>query len=166
MIEPQSKQEILDLVDSAWAALIAVVERVPPAALAEPDVEGAWSVKDLLAHITAWEKLMTRWLDEHARGATPQRPEPNLTWDDIDPLNARIYRENKDRPAAEILAEFHAFHRTARAAVAPIPEADLLEAARYPWMDGGPLWYAVAGNTWTHYDDHRQAIERWLTARR
>ena len=50
----------------------------------EPGIEGNRSVKDIVAHMTAWEQRMIQWLDESAAGLAPQRPAPGMTWDDLD----------------------------------------------------------------------------------
>src|SRR5438105_9365299 len=56
-------------------------------------LEGQWSIKDILAHIAAWEQLCTGWLEEFLRGKIPH-PEDILN----EPQNDRIYLENRDHP--------------------------------------------------------------------
>jgi hypothetical protein len=163
MQEPKSKAEMLQWVNDEWEALNELLARIPPAEREQPGVEGGdWSIKDLMAHVTAWEKLMVQWLQEAARGETPQRPVPGLTWDDLDLLNQRIFDENHNRPLAEVEADFHAFHKTALETVTPWSEADLFTPGRYQWMGDRPLMYVVAGNMWDHYQEHREGLEAWL----
>ena len=163
MQEPQTKVEMLQWVNDEWEALNDWLARIPPAERERPGVEGGdWSIKDLMAHVTAWEKLMVQWLLEAARGETPQRPVPGLTWDDLDLLNQRIYDQNHDRPLVDVEADYHAFHQTALETVLPLSEEELFTAGRYDWMNDRPLWYVVAGNMWNHYQEHREGLETWL----
>ena len=121
MQEPQTKVEMLQWVNDEWEALNELLACIPPAERERPGVEGGdWSIKDLMAHVTAWEKLMVQWLQEAARGETPQRPVPGLTWDDLDLLNQRIYYQNHDRPLVDVEADYYAFHQIALETVTPL----------------------------------------------
>jgi len=84
MKEAPSKQEMLDLISSEWEALGAVIDLMDRETMSQAGAESTWSVKDIMAHISAWEKLMIRWLEESLRGETPQRPAPGESWDDLD----------------------------------------------------------------------------------
>jgi len=164
LVEDQiSKQEMLDLIDSEWEALEAVVEQLSEEKMTGSRVEGNWSVKDILGHITAWEKRMVQWLEESLRGEVPQRPAPGMTWDDLDRLNEQIYLENEDKALDEVLREFRGFHQESLRAVEAMEERDLLDPERFEWRDGDPIWHMVAANTWWHYKEHREAITSWMT---
>ncbi len=130
--------------------------------MAQPGVESNWSVKDILAHIMAWEKRMVQWLEESLRGEVPERPAPGMSWDDLDRLNEQIYRENRDRALDEVLADFRQSHEESLRVVEAIAEEDLIEPERFEWREGDPIWHMVAGNTWWHYKEHRETISNWL----
>ncbi len=159
--EPATKSEILELIQSEKRLLNAVVGKLTEAQRLTPGLEGERTVKDVLAHIAAWELLMVEWLKETYAGLTPQRPAPGMTWDDLDLLNERIYLENKDRSLAEILAMSEAASTQADQAVHAMTETDLFDGSRFAWRNGDPLWHMVAANTWWHYKEHREQIEAW-----
>jgi len=73
--------------------------------MCEPPREGHWSGKDILAHVTTWERRLLGWLAAAARGAGTQIPEPGATWDDMDRLNAVSYAANRDRALEDITAD-------------------------------------------------------------
>lgn len=128
----------------------------------QPGVLDDWSVKDLLAHITAWEERLLEWTAASLRGETPERPAPGMTWDDLDRLNAQTYQANKDRPLADVRADYQACFERVCAALEKLDPADLFDPARFPWRAGEPLWHMVAANTWWHYREHREALQAWL----
>ena len=162
--EQLSKQEMLNLIRIEWSALGYLLKLLSAEKMTRSGVQSNWSVKDILAHITAWEKRMVQWLAESLRGEVPQRPAPGMSWDDLDRLNEQVYLENKDRPLDEVLREFHGFHQEAFEAVESLEEGDLLDPQRFEWRDGDPMWHMVAANTWWHYDEHREAIADWVAS--
>ena len=44
---------------------------------------------------------------ETLRGDVPEMLSPGMTWDDLDQMNEQTYLENRDKPLAEVLSEFH-----------------------------------------------------------
>lgn len=164
-MEEITKQEMLDLINDEWIALEDVLRSLDEEKLDQVGVEGGWTVKDVLAHITAWEKLMIQWLQESLRGETPQRPAPGESWDDLDDFNERLYSDNKGKMLGEVLQEFTEVHARAIQAVSGMQESDLIDPDRFEWRRGDPIWHLVAGNTWLHYAEHRETISRWIEAR-
>ena len=161
MDNPPNKTALLQLVNQERQALEAILNRASQAQMTQSGVENGWSIKDILAHITAWEKLMCRWLEEAMHGLTPDRPQ---TDDDIDRINARLYQANRNKPLAEVLAGFHASYRRALEVIHSVPEEALFDPHRYAWRGGSPLWHMVGGNTFWHYRDHSKTIQAWLAA--
>lgn len=151
-----SKVELLKAIRTERQALEAAVNSLGEGQMVEPVFDGGWSVKDTLAHISAWEQLMIGWVEQSLRGEAPQRP---ITGDDwVDELNARLYAENEKKPLAEVREEFADSYRQAVALVEGLKEEDLFDPERFAWRDGSPLWQMVAANTNWHYEEHREAI--------
>jgi hypothetical protein len=162
MKEIASKQDMLDLIHNEWQALKAVLDPVGPEMMVRPGVESSWSVKDILAHISAWEKLMIQWLEESLRGETPQRPSPGESWDELDFFNEQLYQDNKDKKLDDVLHEFHEVHQNGVKIVETMKESDLFDPDRFAWRAKDPIWHLVAGNTWMHYMEHREVISSWI----
>lgn len=159
--EPATKLEVLDLIQGEKRLINTVVGSLTEAHMLTPGLDGERSVKDVLAHIAAWELLMVEWLKESYAGLTPQRPAPGEPWDDLDQLNEGIYLEYKDRSLAEILAMSEAASTQAVLAVHALTEMDLFDGSRFAWRNGDPMWHMIAANTWWHYAEHREQIEAW-----
>lgn len=162
MNEQMSRTKLLQMIHREREALEKTLDRLNPQQMIEPGVEGDWSVKDLLAHIAAWEGMMVSWIAESLRDQVPDRPAPGTAWDDLDRLNAQLYAENKDRPLDEVLTDSRASFKRALETVETLTEQDLIDPDRFPWRKGDPMWHMVAANTCWHYEEHRQTIESWL----
>lgn len=161
MQEEMTKDKLLEMIQSSRSRFEDLVASIDRDKLTQPGVEGEWSVKDLLTHIAVWEARMLKWIRRTLKGEIPWQL-ANLTQDDLDRMNRKSFQEHKDRPLDEVLAGSDASYNMSLKAVQATPEDALLEADRFEWRDGKPLWHMVAANTYWHYDDHRQAIERWL----
>ncbi len=119
--------------------------------------DGGWSVKDVLAHISAWERRMISWVGSHLRGEEPAVP---LPWD-VERMNAETYALVKDKPLAEVLEEFRQSYWDSLALAESLSEEQLQTVYSDTWPMG-PLWTGVAANTNWHYKEHRTDIQRWL----
>jgi len=163
--DPTSKHELLGILQAEKSRLEIIVGRLTEAQLLEPGIEDNRSVKDLLAHITAWEQRMINWLNESVAGLVPQRPAPGMTWDDLDRLNEQTFLENKDKALTEVMSASATSYAQALRRVQEMTDQDLFDGARFAWREGDPLWHMVAANTWWHYKEHREQIEAWLSDR-
>jgi hypothetical protein len=162
MNEQMSKHKILEQIQGERAALQTTLDRLTPQQMARPGVESRWSVKDILVHITAWERMMVQWVEESLRGEVPERPAPGMTWDDLDGLNEQIYLDNKDRALEDVIDDAQASYQRALETVQAMTEEDLIDPERFAWRNGDPMWHMVAANTWWHYKEHNETIDNWL----
>ena len=156
---PLDKADLLGRIQREWDALQEVVNQLSEERLAAPGA-GGWSVKDNLAHITAWEQFMLLY---HLQGHPPHEvmQVDAVTMDavDEDGLNDILYRRNKDRSIAEVLADFHRSHQQVVAFLEQMPFADLMRP-HYPGdPPARPLINWVIGNTYEHYQEHRANIQ-------
>jgi hypothetical protein len=165
MEEQITKIKILESIHSEHEALDIMLKQLTDAQMTQSGVENNWSVKDILAHITDWEKRMVQWIEESLQGQTPEQPAPGMTWDDLDKLNEQTYLANKDRPLSAVLTEFDDSYQQSLKVVEALTEEELLDPNRFEWRGGKPLWYMIAANTWEHYQEHRETISNWLEKR-
>jgi DinB superfamily len=113
---------------------------------APPGVDGRWTAKDQLAHLTAWRQVAVVELDAVRAGG----PGPVLS-DDDDVENAKIYEVTHAQPAATILEASRNSWDELAAAVEACTEEDLAKPrTRRP----EPLWQAVASNACVHLAEH------------
>ena len=157
----------LDRLERARATWDAIVAEAGAAGMERPGATGEWTFKDVVAHLNGWRVRTVDRLEAAARGeAPPPPPWPDDLSDETDEgveaINRWIYERNRDRPAAEILAESRAQFRRMRAAVEAVREDDLVTPGRFPWLGGAPLSAVLDGSFGHLHEEHEPAIRAWL----
>jgi hypothetical protein len=157
-----TKAQLLDNLRTGRAQWEALLAQVGADHMTTPGVEGDWSVKDVIAHITLYEQRTAERLEAAARNERPA-PSPWPADLDMDARNALIYEAHRDQPLAEVQAESQqAFDRLV-AAVEALPEDALVEPGRFAWLEGDPLWEVIPGNSYAHYEEeHTPPLRAWL----
>lgn len=117
-------------------------------------VDDAWTRKDVLAHLEAWERRVVDLLERLRAGADPgERVE-------TDELNARFHAADRDRTLADVrVGEAEAYERMV-AAIEGATDEELLDGDHFAWTNGDPLadWFRGDGDE--HYDEHLEQLIR------
>lgn len=143
-----------------WQALLA---RAGAEHMEEPGVEGEWSLKEVVAHLTWYERAVLDGARQVFSTGTFIRP--GRRDETMDERNARIAAESRSRPLAEVLAEADAVFSQLLGLIERIPD-DLLNDARHLGLpDDVPPWVRVANNSYAHYRQHAQSVRAWLATR-
>jgi hypothetical protein len=165
MPRPTSKDALLEEIASERRRLEQNITAVAREEMTMPGVVGEWSMKDLLAHLAAWEQLFLSWYTAGLRGQQPQTPVVGRGKRAIDALNACIYEQNRARPLDDVLAEFARSYEQVLATVREIPEEDIFTPARHAWTGGLLLLSYITANTSEHYRWAKGHIRAWMRAR-
>jgi hypothetical protein len=165
MAKQTRKAQILNDIHAERRRLEKKLSRLSPEEMLVPGVTGTWSVKDILAHLTAWESLFLDWYSAGLRGATPEISPVGMSRTTIDSLNQRIYEQNQARSLTDVIEGFHASYQEILAAVEEMPEADLFAHGRLAWTGRLSLADYITGNTCNHYAWANSQITRWVKKR-
>ena len=160
MTEHIDKAELLGNMQAGYNTFEALLVGLNEIQMTTPGVNGVWSVKDNLAHLTAWHLRQLDLLQGVRQG---KEPDIRLVEDSsVDEINERFYQENKDRPLAEVLAAFRSSYQDVLADVQAMTDEELNKPIS--WLDDRPIWLWVAGNTYDHYEEHGGFIRNWLAS--
>ena len=112
------RRGMLQGVDCSWEAMQKALGRVQPHRLEEAGVVEAWSVKDLMGHVTAWERqAMSTILAFQESGDADA-----LKWADIDGFNALTAKSNSSRPLEELRSDMETVNDELLAFIDGLPE--------------------------------------------
>ena len=105
--------------------LHALLAGIPVDDLEEPGTIGGgeWSAKDLVGHLTSWEEIALRTLDQWRAGSRPTIAD-TIAAGGTDQLNADEVARTSARPVAEVLRRSDATHRELSGALGAIPQAE------------------------------------------
>lgn len=159
--EKITKPMLLEFIRNEHRLLELTLARLTHTQMLLPGVEGEWSVKDILAHISAWERCMISWTGSLLRGEEPAIP---LPWD-VDRMNAETYAQVMEKPLADVLEEFRQSYWDSLALVESLGEEQLQTNYGDTWPMG-LLWTGIAANMSWHYKEHREHIQNWLATRK
>lgn len=137
-----------------WEALLA---EVGEARMTRPGVAGEWSVKDIVAHVTWFEREMVGVLQARTLVGSDLWSLPH------DQRNAAIYEQNRDRALSGVLAEARVVFDQLRAGMQSLAEEDLHDPLRFAEMPADWVpWQVIAGNSYEHYRQHTPGIRDWM----
>jgi uncharacterized protein (TIGR03083 family) len=148
-----------------YDALAALLDTLTPDQMTDPGTVGDWSVKDVLAHLTAWSRMFLGWYEAGKRGEQPVTPAEGYNWQQIPALNQRIYEQHRDRPLADTLADFRAAHAAAMSAIESMSDEEMFTPKVYAWTKTTTLGSYAVSATCSHYDWARKEIRKGIKAK-
>ena len=155
------KSELLDWLQEEYQKWEAFLAQVGPARMDQPGVNGEWSMKDVVAHLTGWN----RWLVARLQAAGRREPEPLPPWpahlQTDDEINAWIYESNRGRSVRAVLDETHRVYQQLLAVIEDLPDEVRIEPEWHlVWLDDKRF---PAGEFFDHFhDDHEPDLRAWL----
>lgn len=160
------QRELLAVVEDSWRQLDAALEGLDAVAMMEPGVVEQWSVKDLLGHVTTWEQVALRNVEQTRRGETPA----GLGGIDVDDYNAAEAAARRDQSLEQVRQESTETRKRLRAAIASIGDAEW-DAVYGEGDRAAPLGVWVGRSLGgpdgpgTHAAEHAAHIRAWRAQR-
>ena len=163
---PGSKTELLERMRAGreeWDALIA---QIPDSARTEPALAGGWSVKDLIAHVAAFENWTAAQIRAANEGRAPTDSElygvEEVTVDpeegDLDRQNAAIYARYREMPLAEVMTFSSQAFADLVAAVEGVSDEDFGRTGAQTWTGDKTLLEIIPEQCYAHYEQHADEL--------
>lgn len=162
MPRPTNKAQLLTAMQQEHAALDKTLASLSPDQLTQVSQATSWSIKDVLAHLLAWEQLCLGWYKAGLRGQTPPLPAEGYNWAQIPALNRAIYERYHAWPLAEVLKQYRASYRQMLKTVQGLAEEDLFTPGRYAWTGKNSAAAYFIGATSSHYLWARKEVRKCL----
>lgn len=158
-----TKDEVVERMEHAWLFLQAAFSGLKNERLEEP-VGEHWSVRDIAAHLAAWE----REFHSEARAVAGRNGfrfdyviDPADDWSD---WNARQIEARASKSTGQIFLELEQEQAAFLTWLRGAPERRLRHEARWPWGgEGSVLEMAVMAAN--HKAEHARKIREWRTTR-
>lgn len=154
-----TREELLAEIGQEWAKVERTCFQLSDEEMVRPGMQGEWSLKDTLCHLSAWEKYLLDRLSYVLTRQEPQYP-PMQTWDDVHRFNAQVYEQNKERPLASVIIEFRNLYRGVMTVLESLDDETLNQPYSYDFTaDKLTLLQLIRANTCEHYREHCMPTE-------
>jgi len=158
------KAELLNWLQAEIRQWEALLDQIGPARMDQPGVNGDWTMKDMVAHQTGWN----RWQVDRFQAALRGEPEPAPPWpaefQTDDEINAWIYQSYRQRSVQDVLGETRQVLRQLITIIEDLPDdarIEHLEPSYYLVWLGAERY--VASEFFNHYhEDHEADVRAWL----
>lgn len=150
-----ARHRLLRRLDTAWLDFQESYAGLSRPQMLQPGVTGAWSVRDILAHVTTWEEEALRHLPVILEGGRP--PRYSVAYGGIDAFNALMTERKKALSLAAVLRQQEKTHRRLVAYISRTPEDQLRSETRFRRR--------LRLDTYGHYPIHAAAIRKWRASR-
>ena len=144
-----------------WEALLANVD---PGEWDSAPAPGQWSPRDIIAHVTAYERGLVEWLEAARHGEALTFA--ILDHPDVDYRNATLVQESQGRSQREVQAEAQRTFGRLMVLLEETPEEVLLDAERVEWYvrprwgEQRSLWECIADDSYRHYRQHWEDLRQ------
>lgn len=159
-VERMDKTELIDRVNASYERVEAALAELTPAQWLATSEPGAWSVKDIVAHLAAWLDRLVSEVEAAQTGKPPDSALIGVVDGDRDSWNKKIFEERREESQHQALGLFRVAHGRLVDGLHVLSEDDLNEAGRFDWLGDIPLWRRVAEDSWEHFEKHLPAIEQ------
>jgi hypothetical protein len=161
-----NKRQFLDILHFERARLEELLAAVGLPRMDIPGVSGIYSIKDILAHLDAYDRALVAWLNEARAGRV--YVDALLDQPDQDARNAVVYAANQHRSPADVLQSFRRTLDELEACVELLTDEELTDAELTAWFvvprwqRKQALWQCIANDSYEHQQQHNPDIQRWL----
>ena len=145
------KAGLLKRLNEAWLALLSSYEGLSEPEMLESGVMGAWSIKDVIGHVTTWEEESLQHLPTVLAGRRP--PHYSMAYGGLDAFNALKVEENRRLSLTEVLHQRDLIHQKLIQYLQSVPEDQLVSEMRFRRR--------LRLDTYGHYRLHAEAILGW-----
>ena len=146
-----------------WEELLASLSEEQ---ITAPRFDLDWSIKDVITHLWAWQQISIARMEAGLYDREPVFPkwivESNEDWEEnANRTNAVTFERYHHKPWSEIYQNWREGFLRLLALGKEIPEKDLLDSARYRWLNGYSLAFILIAS-YEHHQEHFEKLTEWL----
>jgi hypothetical protein len=160
------KEHILTALREQFNRLEDLLASMSEAQITAPLLPSNWSIKNVIAHLWAWQQISVARMEAARQDREPEFPkwvaELQTDWEDNpNQTNTWIYETYYEQPWSKVHQNWRAGFLRFLELGEPIPEKDLLDTGRYSWLEGYPLALILLAS-YDHHQEHLEKMLAWL----
>jgi hypothetical protein len=145
------KPQVITKIEQSWTDFKESYAGLPAERMLEAGASGEWSVKDIVAHVSAWEGEALKYLPVVLDGKRP--PRYSVLYGGIDAFNAQTASQARQLSLDEVIRQSDETHTRLIAYLQDAPEEEFASETRFRRR--------IRLDTYSHYPIHTQAIREW-----
>lgn len=158
-----SKDEWIASIETEHQRFVDLVETIPRDRYLEEGVWGdGWNIRDLLAHLTEWERMFLTWYRVGLVGGQPEMPAKGFKWNQTPELNRKIWEKFRLKPVDDARADFETSFEEIFSLAQELTAEELLTPGQFAWTGKNPLTTYLGANTTSHYRTAAKILKRWM----
>ncbi len=147
MVMETTAESFIGKIEDSYTDITHLYQGGSVTAIETHDLVNGWSVKDVVAHIAAWDWRCASLIEASHDTNTPLEAKP-----DIDALNHEIHQERYTWNWEIVEHDFQAAHTALIEAIRHLPPERLNDAT---------IQQNIAEETWEHYAEHLPDLQHW-----
>jgi hypothetical protein len=161
------KQELLASLRDVFDSWEKLVTNTTEEELTAKRLPTDWSIKDVIAHLMAWQQISIARLHAALRDSEPEFPawlggaDPYFAEEHTDEFNARIYEIYHSQSWPSVHRAWREGFLHFLELAESVPEEKMLDARLYPWLNGYALSAVLQGSC-EHHEEHLEASSHSL----
>jgi hypothetical protein len=160
------KRRIITALETQFNAWQELLDSLSEEQIAAPLEPSSWSARDVVLHLWGWQQVSVARAEAALQGKEPAYP---VWWEifgpdpeeDVDRTNAWFYKTYRNKPWPDVYSDWKEQFARYLELSKQVPERDLFEEGRYPWMGGYTLAASLEGSC-EHHEEHRDKLLAWL----
>lgn len=164
-----TKQEFIAMLTEEYERWEALLAGIREEQAEERQLPGDLSIKDLMAHLWAWQQRSIARMEAAVGGHEPHFPHwkeglsPDNE-DDLHPMNAWILETYRPLPWQSVYTSWRSGFQRFIELARQVPEEDLLDPGKYVWLEPYPLSLVLQSSYEHHHEEHLQPLLAWMRA--
>lgn len=153
MPRPKNKTELLEESQKQYNNLLSYISQLSEEEKTQLFPEGMLNrnIRDVLAHLDVWHKMMLTWFETGKKGIKPDIPTKGFTWKTLPELNRLIQKNNEGLTYDEVFISFGLSYQEIRKLIISLSEEELFEKNTYAWTGTTTLGAYLISATSSHY---------------
>ncbi|MFN3192002.1 MAG: ClbS/DfsB family four-helix bundle protein [Aureliella sp.] len=166
MPRPNTKKELQNVASEKYAKLEDSL-----GSLSSAELKGAFpfehrdrNVRDVLAHLHEWQRMMLGWYEVGMKGEQPVMPAPGYTWKTTRDLNQEIWLRYQKASLPKVRRQLEGSHHSMIAIIDAHTNQELFTKRHFDWTGSTSLGSYLISATSAHYDWALKVLRRYVKA--
>jgi len=165
MVMP-NKTEMLTLLLEELNRWEELLSRLDEKQVTAPLLPSQWSIKDVVAHLRAWQQLSFARVRAAQDNTEPVLPDwvagsDPESEEELENFNTRIYETHRQQSWQQVYQDWRDGFRSFLTLAERLPNEYIMDPNRYGWLNGRAL-FAVLEGAYEHHQEHYDDLQSWL----